>query len=249
MTVEALASHAPGADRLQRPLLWCSRVQQRLMRSVEDVHRNCLCQAPFMVEPVVSTSSDLLMCVECTRGSRHPLGTSSVSPRVPGEAETTVTAEHINVFFYGLFRDMGVLKQRGPAPRRPQVTRLDGYDIDIRERATLIRNAASRVYGIVTALTQEAAHIQAYSEAGTFDVSNGLLLRADIHTLFDLGSITIDIADMTVITAQELKHTVYADFDKKKLHFPKGSENVPDRKALHDHHQAAIQRQQQAFVL
>ena len=95
----------------------------------------------------------------------------------------------------------------------------------------------------------EAAHIQAYSEAGTFEVSNGLLLRADIHTLFDLGLITIDTADMTVITAEALKHTVYAEFNGKKLHFPNGSESVPDCKALHDHHQSAMQRQPQACVL
>jgi predicted restriction endonuclease len=95
----------------------------------------------------------------------------------------------------------------------------------------------------------EAAHIQAYCEVGTFEVSNGLLLRADIHTLFDLGFITIDVADMTVITAEALKHTVHAEFDGKKLHFPNGSESVPDRKALHDHHQSAMQRQPQACVL
>jgi hypothetical protein len=67
----------------------------------------------------------------------------------------TVTAEHINVFFYGLFMDKGVLRQRGLAPHRPQVARLDGDDIDIRERATLIRHATARVYGIVTELTHE----------------------------------------------------------------------------------------------
>jgi Gamma-glutamyl cyclotransferase, AIG2-like len=66
-----------------------------------------------------------------------------------------VTAEHVIVFFYGLFMDMGVLQQRGLAPRHPQVARLDGYDIDIRERATLIRNATARVYGIVTGLTHD----------------------------------------------------------------------------------------------
>ena len=59
----------------------------------------------------------------------------------------------------------------------------------------------------------EAAHIQAYSENGTFEVSNGLLLRADIHTLFDLGLITINTADMTVITAKALKNTMYGDLN------------------------------------
>ena len=66
-----------------------------------------------------------------------------------------MTAEHVSVFFYGLFMDMGLLQQRGLGPRHPQVARLDGYDIDIRERATLIRHAAARVYGIVAGLTQE----------------------------------------------------------------------------------------------
>jgi hypothetical protein len=37
ITVEVLASHTPGADGLQRPLLWCSRVQQRLMLGVEMI--------------------------------------------------------------------------------------------------------------------------------------------------------------------------------------------------------------------
>ena len=66
-----------------------------------------------------------------------------------------VAAEHVNVFFYGLFMDMGLLQQRGLAPSHPQVARLAGYDIDIREHATLICNAAARVYGMVTGLTYQ----------------------------------------------------------------------------------------------
>ena len=73
-----------------------------------------------------------------------------------------VAAEHVNVFFYGLFMDMGLLQQRGLAPSHPQVARLAGYDIDIREHATLICNAAARVYGMVTGLT--------YKELGTLYV-------------------------------------------------------------------------------
>ena len=37
----------------------------------------------------------------------------------------------------------------------------------------------------------EAAHIQPYSEKGPHDVSNGLLLRSDLHTLFDKGYVTV----------------------------------------------------------
>src|SRR5262249_43097617 len=37
----------------------------------------------------------------------------------------------------------------------------------------------------------ESAHIKPYAAEGTHSPSNGLLLRKDIHTLFDLGYITV----------------------------------------------------------
>jgi len=37
----------------------------------------------------------------------------------------------------------------------------------------------------------EAAHIRPYSEGGAHDASNGLLLRRDIHSLFDAGYVTV----------------------------------------------------------
>lgn len=39
--------------------------------------------------------------------------------------------------------------------------------------------------------TLEAAHIRSYAEYGPHEVPNGLLLRADIHKLFDHGYLTI----------------------------------------------------------
>jgi HNH endonuclease len=38
----------------------------------------------------------------------------------------------------------------------------------------------------------EAAHIVPYSEGGEHQVNNGLLLRSDIHTLFDRGYVTVN---------------------------------------------------------
>jgi putative restriction endonuclease len=37
----------------------------------------------------------------------------------------------------------------------------------------------------------EAAHIRPYCENGPHEISNGLLLRSDFHTLFDTGLVTI----------------------------------------------------------
>jgi putative restriction endonuclease len=38
----------------------------------------------------------------------------------------------------------------------------------------------------------EAAHIRPYSENGPHQLSNGLLMRSDLHRLFDLRYITVD---------------------------------------------------------
>jgi putative restriction endonuclease len=37
----------------------------------------------------------------------------------------------------------------------------------------------------------EAAHIRPYAQSGPHEVSNGLLLRSDLHTLFDRGYVTV----------------------------------------------------------
>ncbi|MBW4515261.1 MAG: HNH endonuclease [Timaviella obliquedivisa GSE-PSE-MK23-08B] len=50
----------------------------------------------------------------------------------------------------------------------------------------------------------EAAHIIPYCGLETNTTSNGLLLRADLHTLFDLNLITIDPQTMKVLIAPKL---------------------------------------------
>ncbi len=40
-------------------------------------------------------------------------------------------------------------------------------------------------------LVLKAAHIRPYSEGGDHSIQNGLLLRMDIHRLFDCGYVTV----------------------------------------------------------
>jgi hypothetical protein len=65
----------------------------------------------------------------------------------------------------------------------------------------------------------EAAHIRPYSDTKNNDPSNGLLLRADIHTLFDRHLIGIDPEKMTVCIAQSLLED-YGQFNGKSLQLP-----------------------------
>lgn len=63
----------------------------------------------------------------------------------------------------------------------------------------------------------EAAHIWPYRGDEDNAPSNGLLLRSDLHTLFDLDLVGIDPTTLTIHTASALKATSYADFEGQKL--------------------------------
>jgi hypothetical protein len=58
-------------------------------------------------------------------------------------------------------------------------------------------------------VTLEAAHVTPYLGPETNSISNGLLLRADIHTLWDLGLIAIDPNSMTVSVSPGLLDPSY----------------------------------------
>jgi hypothetical protein len=85
----------------------------------------------------------------------------------------------------------------------------------------------------------EAAHIQPYADSGPSTLENGLLLRADIHTLFDLYLIAIDEEKMTVLISPSLVSTPYAEFAGKSLQFPDGVTARPSGALLEKHRQAS----------
>jgi putative restriction endonuclease len=51
----------------------------------------------------------------------------------------------------------------------------------------------------------EAAHIKLYSLVKRHEVSNGLLLRADLHKLFDEGYLTVDPRDRCIAISKRIK--------------------------------------------
>lgn len=66
----------------------------------------------------------------------------------------------------------------------------------------------------------EAAHIRPYNGPDTNDVRNGLLLRADIHTLFDLNLIAVDPKTRKIRIAPALAGSAYADLARSALRAP-----------------------------
>ena len=81
----------------------------------------------------------------------------------------------------------------------------------------------------------EATYIIPYRGKHTHKPSNGILLRADLHTLFDLGKIAIDTRTMTVILSEELINSSYRILADRPLNYPKDETQRPSKEALDLH--------------
>ena len=81
----------------------------------------------------------------------------------------------------------------------------------------------------------EAAHIFGYLGTETNVVTNGLLLRGDLHALYDLGLIAVDPTSMMVVTAPRLKGTDYGHLAGTPVRLPKKVEHRPNQDALKMH--------------
>lgn len=81
----------------------------------------------------------------------------------------------------------------------------------------------------------EAAHILPYRGEHTNHVKNGLLLRSDIHTLFDLGLIGIEPETNRVFVASSLMNTGYSEWHGTLLSLPSDVASHPDPASLGRH--------------
>jgi len=63
----------------------------------------------------------------------------------------------------------------------------------------------------------DAAHIKPYSVVQRHEISNGLLMRSDLHRLFDEGYITIDPSDRRIVVSRRIKEEFENGRDYYKL--------------------------------
>ncbi|RUX50461.1 HNH endonuclease [Mesorhizobium sp. M4A.F.Ca.ET.050.02.1.1] len=85
----------------------------------------------------------------------------------------------------------------------------------------------------------DAAHIRSYADGGMHEASNGVLLRTDVHKLFDLGYVTIDEKRQFVVS-RRLKEDFdngrhYYDLHGSTLRDPRGPTALPSPAALQWH--------------
>jgi putative restriction endonuclease len=86
----------------------------------------------------------------------------------------------------------------------------------------------------------EAAHIRPFSDGGSHEPSNGLLLRRDIHSLFDAGYVTIT-PDAHFHVSKRIREQFengrhYYELEGRSIELPERTEQRPERAALEWHY-------------
>ncbi|MGZ8178870.1 HNH endonuclease [Williamsia sp. SKLECPSW1] len=114
-------------------------------------------------------------------------------------------------------------------------------EIVIRQGQPSFRTKLLRAYESTCAVTGcdveavlEAAHVDRYFGDHSHHVTNGLLLRSDVHTLFDAQLVTVD-AEYRVRISPQLSDSGYGALEGQAIRLPKDRALWPDLDALRRH--------------
>lgn len=158
---------------------------------------------------------------------------SIVSGKTFRGTEAELLSNQVQIRLSG--RALAINGDTGQIPTAPEGFVLTGTKRRIGQGAfrTLVADAYRRrcaITGERTVPVLQAAHIQAFSSEGPNAVNNGLLLRSDLHALFDAGYITIE-DDLRVVVSGRL----HDDFGNGKDYYPYHGRHlavVPEQIAL-----------------
>ena len=98
------------------------------------------------------------------------------------------------------------------------------------------------ISGEKTLPTLETAHIKPYAESGPHAISNGLLLRSDLHKLFDSGYVTVTPQHRVEVSSRikeefENGREYYRYHGKPMLILPEGINRQPDPRYIQWHNE------------
>lgn len=85
--------------------------------------------------------------------------------------------------------------------------------MSIETRSPTVRHR--RTFKRLTSFSSVASHIRPYKEDGPHEVANGVLLRADLHRLFDKGYVTVT-PDLRLAVSARLRE----EFDNGRSYYP-----------------------------
>ncbi|MEH0933728.1 HNH endonuclease [Micromonospora psammae] len=124
----------------------------------------------------------------------------------------------------------------GRRRRLAEVTARQGQ-ADFRRKLIEAYGGRCAITGCDTEAALQAAHISPYDGPATNRVNNGLLLRADLHNLFDRGLIWIDEQSRVQVKPTALH---YAPWHGEQLRPPARTVDRPDPDALSIHRRTVV---------
>ena len=136
----------------------------------------------------------------------------------------------------------------------PSVDKKVWREIVARQGQYRFRNALRDAYGNRCCISDssivellEAAHIDPHSDAEDYSTNNGLLLRADFHTLFDRLLFALD-DDQVIHISKRLMDSEYKQYHGKRINSPK-LPATPSRLALGRRYKAFLQREHERLLV
>lgn len=96
---------------------------------------------------------------------------------------------------------------------------------------------ACAISGTNVSQVLQAAHINPYRGRRSQVTSNGILLRADLHLLYDAHLISVNPDTLSVALAERLAGTEYLRYADKRLRKPERLEQQPNRELLAIHYE------------
>ena len=94
----------------------------------------------------------------------HPQVCCNIRSSIMEMHMSSESPRRVDVFFYGLFMDKELLMAKGCSPANERIAAMHGFTLRIGERATLVPNLGTTVYGVIMSLPQEEVHAL-YSDA------------------------------------------------------------------------------------
>ncbi|MEV0881203.1 HNH endonuclease [Micromonospora echinofusca] len=171
--------------------------------------------------------------------SRHLLESGEEAPALPADALRGVRemgATELDRLGEALHAGGAPPPDELPEGRRRRLAQVTARQGQAGFRLRLLEAYGRRcaITGCDTEDALQAAHISPYDGPATNRVTNGLLLRADVHNLFDAGLIWID-EQFRVRVKPKAAH--YANWHGKELRLPARTADRPDLAALRAHRQ------------
>lgn len=169
-------------------------------------------------------SVNLTFCSHCS----PPEATDEIEQSLTGHAQRLADA--------GFFDPQGITDARERI--LASIVRRQGQPA-FRRHLLLVYKGQCAITGCNVEAVLDAAHIVPYNGPETNHPGNGLLLRTDLHTLFDLGLVAIDTESMTVLVSPVLAGTCYEDYRERRIRIPEDGASCPSREALDQHREAS----------